>query len=74
LINTGVRVEDALLPTKAFLTLPSSLECKGSNGDQDVVSKYGIIKGTQFGPVDAPKTSSFNKLCPYVLKVSLKKL
>ncbi|CAG7815652.1 unnamed protein product, partial [Allacma fusca] len=70
LLNSGIRVEDASLPSKAVLTLPDSLQAKKlPDGNWEVIANSVIFKGAQFGPLDAPKSTRYNPKCPYLLKV-----
>ena len=70
LVNTGLKVNDTAVPSKAVLTLPDALEARQEDGKWHVIAKQSISEGVQFGPVDAPKTSKYNSKCSYPLKVS----
>jgi len=73
LITGAEKVSDALCPPKALLTLPPCVEyyhLGGLDGKGDVICKSKVMKGTQFGPLDAPKGTKFIPSCSYVILVS----
>lgn len=61
------------IPSKARLTLPNFLEVKKLvDHTYDVVTLNPILKGTQFGPFEANKSSSMKPEIDFPLKIFLK--
>ncbi len=71
--NVTTKIKDRTLPKRAFATLP---KCFLNNNGEDkadsfeVLVRSELVKGTQFGPFDAPKHKKFNPSCSYKLAVS----
>lgn len=70
MLSAGKKVQDTTAPSRARLTLPKTLQVRDLiDGTTTVLTKETISIGTQFGPFESPRTTEFNLVTRFQLKV-----
>ncbi|XP_072378904.1 uncharacterized protein [Diabrotica undecimpunctata] len=70
LIQVTSHIPDRIIPTRARLTMPESLELRNmADGTYDVAALYPFEKGTQFGPLVSKKLCSLLPAINFPLRV-----